>query len=273
MDQKRKVMIEIVGQHSALGKSLMSDLCYIAAKNAGLDTALIRVESKREQRARWNDESLIEAETFKHTAEISGGAVGVLSAAFDAVAGIQKSGGAVLLDWGAGLSEYRFEAFAAAAMGHILPQTSVETYSFVITTNSIDHMQQASKLIETTRQLFPKGNILLVLNEIKGGYDFASGSNSKLAFDEMVLRVDPKVCLRMPKIGAAALNTLSALGLPLSNLITLDSAEIAKRLALNPFVAIACQSHLQAFLEEMGDQLTKVFHFRSPTESTSAEVS
>jgi hypothetical protein len=270
MDKLRKIVIEVVGQHSSMGKSLMSDMCYIATKSAGMATSLVRIESKREQRARWSDESLIEAESFKHTAETAGGAVGILSAAFNAIENVQNSGGAVIIDWGAGLSEHRYEAFAAAATGHILPETGVETYSFIVTTNSIDHMQQAFTLIKTTRQLFPTGQILLVVNEIGGVFDFAAGSDSKLTYDRLVMLVDPECRVRMPKIGAAALNTLAALGRPLSELITLESSEIAKRLGLNSFVAIACQSHLQAFLSEVDEQLTKVFDFRTENKPVSA---
>ena len=154
-NRDRKILIEVIAQHSGIGKSLTADLIYLNSKNAHVTTSLVRIEAKRRAKTQWKDEILVHTEQFKHTGETQGGEVGILAPLFDKIEALEAKAGVIICDWGAGLRGHRYNAFASSAIDAILAASGIEMFSFVITNREIDKINEAAELVLSNRALLP----------------------------------------------------------------------------------------------------------------------
>jgi hypothetical protein len=258
-----RLVVEVTGQHSAIGKSLFADCVYVACRNSGAPTEIIRVEAKREQRVRWNDETTIHSEGFQLTSETAAGTVGVMGSFFDAALRLCSTSGALILDWGAGHLDHRFSAFASCAFNDVMTASGTQIVTFVLTTREPDQLREAASIIKATSAVLPNSIVIVVLNESRGRFEFASGSESAQLFEDLKQSALPEDFLRMPRVKGEAIATLAPLGMPLIELVRLPYAEVANRLRISEFVALACQANLAAFLREMDQKITDRLSFRS----------
>ncbi|MCU0831261.1 MAG: hypothetical protein MUC58_07080 [Rhizobiaceae bacterium] len=230
---------------------------------------MIRVEARREQRIRWAEETTIYSESFQLTSETAAGTVGVMGAFFDAALRLCSTNGALILDWGAGHLDHRFSAFASSSLNDIMTVTGTQIVTFVLTTREPDHMREAASIVRSTCAVLPNSVVIVVLNESRGRFEFASGSESAQLFEDLKKSAWPEDLLRMSRIKGEAIATLAPLGLPLIDLVKLPYTEVASRLRISEFVALACQANLAAFLREMDQKITHRLCFRSARNAAS----
>jgi hypothetical protein len=264
---ERRVFVEVVGQHSAIGKSLMSDCVYISARNSGAATQLIRVEAKRENRVRWSDEISIHSEGFILTSETAAGTVGVMKTFFDAADRFRHQHGVLILDWGAGLLEHRLNAFGGSAFDHVMSAAQAELVTFVITTRELDHMREAATIVAGNNELMPNSRTIVVFNEARGKFEFASSSESNDVFEQLRASAGAGRTLNMSRVGGESIRTLAPLDMSLIDVLKLAPGEVARRLGLSEFAAIACQSNLAAFLAQMDRRIGDCLSFRAASDT------
>lgn len=263
----RRVFVEVVGQHSAIGKSLMSDCIYISARNSGAQTELIRVEAKRENRVRWSDEISIHSEGFILTSETAAGTVGVMRSFFDAADRLRHRRGVLILDWGAGLIEHRLNALGASAFDHVMSAAQVELVMFVITTRELDHMREAATIVAGNNELMPNSRTIVVFNEARGKFEFAPRSESHDIYEQLRASAGVGCTLNMNRVGGESIRTLAPLDMSFIDVLKLAPAEVASRLGLSEFAAIACQSNLAAFLAQMDRRIGECLSFRAASDT------
>ena len=252
----RKMMVEVAGQGSALGKSLVADLARLTLKQH-MPTQLVRVESTRAGVLTQGTDRHIASEGFASKAITPGGSVGVLEAVFSAIWELER--GALVVDWGAGLDMYRREAFASSALDQVAKQRNIDLVSMIVTTNNLDRMVDAQKILSMNAKIIPSARSILVLNEHAGPFTCLPGTQQAKAFASLTDAIDRRDTLLIPRVDAEALRVFVPTGLDLSMIIVTDPTELARLANLNPFIALACQSHIGELVAKAEPRLCDLF--------------
>lgn len=247
IDLKRPLFVEIVGQGSGMGKSLLADRVRDFLRGASVPTHLIRIESDRLDLGLREGDIHIPSEQFARAADMKGGLAGVVQPVFTAILGLEQDGGAVVVDWASGLSNHREKIAAATMLDHELATSGISHICLVVTTRDPDRMNEALALIRRHRAELPSAKIILALNAYGGDFDFALRSEQGDIYMRLLEEAGRENVWRVPVVEGLSLQTVAVLGKNLPEIIASNPREVAEKLKLDRYIANTCLSYIAAF--------------------------
>lgn len=256
-----RILVEIAGQGSAIGKTLTSGLLRSTLIQANVPVQMIRVEAERSGTILRTGDIHVATEGFKLTAETPGGVVGVMSDAFDAIWKLKNDPGIVIIDWGAGLNTFRRDAYASTMLGQMLEAAGIDAYSFIIATRDPNRMKEALGLVKTNAELLAPVRTVVVLNEVAGTFKFARGSEQEGTLEQIRRLAGTDNIVTMPRIGAEALKAFAPAGLTIDEIVMKTPSELADVVGVPEHIALASMTFLAKFLQHMEASLTDLFPF------------
>src|SRR6266568_6404924 len=113
----RPIVIDVTSPKGGIGKTLSPDRAKDHFLSSGRQVTMIRIESQCAFLLPQPNEIRIKTEDLAVSNDVVGGAAAMLEPVWDAISVAVETNGVVIMDWGAGQSEYRLELLASTSFG------------------------------------------------------------------------------------------------------------------------------------------------------------
>jgi hypothetical protein len=259
----RPSVIAYSADGTGVGKSLVANRTRHFLENAGVETVLVRIETRGIEPKLRPGDVFIPVESFSHASRLPGGVAGVLRPMFQPIiAAAQKRSGAVIIDWGGGLLQHHQEMLAATRFDERLAELGVDSCSFIVTTNSVAAMRQATVALTAIAKVAPRMPRGLVQNERLGDFKFEPASEQDRVFKD--LRAAAQRCavtITIPQILGDSWKICDDAGVTMPEAVNATAEQLAARIGVDQFLAQACASDIAAWWHKTEEELRHAFPF------------
>ena len=204
------MFVEFFADATGVGKSFAAWRARYHFDAAGIQTTLVRIETRGvAQRLRAGD-IFIPVEDFAQASQRPGGLVGVLSPLSEAIGRLANTRRAVVIaDWAGGLAQHHAAHLIASGFDERLAELGVTGISFVATTNRTEQMRQSAEILRMLATKAPGLHRGLLFNERFGGFDFPKGSRPAAVYRDLLKAVqDNCAVITLPAVVGEILEIL-----------------------------------------------------------------
>jgi hypothetical protein len=262
-NNQSRIVAEILGDKGGIGKTLLGTLLEGLLRRRGAEPALVRIDSQKVLSAAKPGVTHIYSERLAEAYELDGGNLAVFQSFTDLVT---SHSGAVVIDYGAGLSEHRERLLRSTSFDTHLKEQGDQAIAFILVTRDVGVIQQAGKILEATAEAGPDVRSVLVINGIAGTFDVRSEIG---AFGEAFKQhVKPHLTkttmnMRLPIVPARAWHVFESAGLSMDRALTISRADLAKLIDRNVLFAGGLQAEFAAWHLAVEKELERVLRFQA----------
>jgi hypothetical protein len=258
--------LEFVAHGTAVGKSTAATFAHWLYLQMGYQATLIRIESRGVRRD--GADIVIDTEAFARAKQTTAGVAGVLKPLYGTLNAARANKGAVIVDWGGGQSEHRAAAYAATRFGATLVSMGISGVTAIVTTATVDHMNQAANNLRTSELVVPEIRRVLVQNRHAGDFIFDEGTRVRAAFDSMMLEAKAASIIKINDVDGESWKACSDAGLSMAQVLAIKNiADLAQRLHVDEFIATAVQSQVAAWVSSTRQSMLKALADHDATKS------
>jgi hypothetical protein len=259
---KPPLYLEVSAEKGGVGKSTIANRLRDHVQEAGIPVLMVRVDSKRALPTAAPGETVIHSEDFAGAADRIGGVAGVLAPIWEALEAAKATGSAVVVDWGAGLTDHRLEMMAATNLNALLAAAGIPAFGFVVTTRDVEVMKQAARNLSALAKVAPDMVRVLVQNAVGGSFRFDAGTMQGQVYHKILQpAAKGSPIIDLPLIGAQAYAPFQAAGISMREALSSDPRELAERIGKNIFITHAILGHLTMWWDESREGLNAAVRF------------
>lgn len=257
------MFVEFFADATGVGKSFAAWRARYHFEAAGIQTTLVRIETRGvAQRLRAGD-IFIPVEDFALAAQRPGGLVGVLAPLSAAIGRLANTRSVVIADWAGGLAQHHAAHLIASGFDERLAELGVTGISFVATTNRTEQMRQSAEILRMLATKAPGLHRGLLLNERFGGFAFPRGSRPTVVYRDLLKAAqDNCAVITLPAVVGESWKYCEDAGLRMPEVVRSTPAGFAKKTGLDTFTAAACVTEVAAFWDLSEQALNQVWRFR-----------
>jgi hypothetical protein len=260
-----RALFDVSAEKGGVGKTTIANRLRDHLRESESRVIMVRIESKRVLTTPAPDEIVIHSEDFADTGIRVGGVSGVLDPVYGAIEQIKVSGGAVVVDWGAGLTGLRLRMLAETGLDQLLAEDGITGVSVVVATREVDVMGQAARYLTSLRTAAPGLIPVLALNQLMGHFNITeetAGVQGKVFVETLMPAAQGLTTINLPRIGAEGWQPLQSAGLEMRDVLKIDPKVLAGRIGRSPLITRACISHVSDWWDVSRAELNKVLSSR-----------
>jgi len=259
MSKIRPIYADSAAVRGGNGKTTWADRLRDHCLAMGRKVCVVRIESQRALLKPKANEIHIATEDLALSNDAVGGAAAVLEPMWDLINQSIDTNGVVIADWGAGQMDFRLELLGGTRFDERLKAAGVVGYTCIVTDRSVDSMRQATESLRQTREYAPGLQRVLVDNELRGNFVFATGTEEAKTRNELMAEAATAKLVRLPAMRGKAMTPFAAVNLTAWQVINADPKKLEEMIGRSELITEACISKVGEWWKASEIDLARVF--------------